>query len=147
MVAMHDAVKAGENADQIGQIALSIGGKLFKLANDENPKTIPSWQKVVPYVAYADSIASNRDTKNTAQFEMGVSHYYISSLMYPDVVAQKSCDGAKQVQDYLISASSELQHGGATQPAAVGQLMPAIQQMTDAVGKAVAVFCAPPKKP
>jgi tetratricopeptide (TPR) repeat protein len=147
MVAMHDAVKAGENADRIGQIALTIGGKLFKLANDENPKTIPSWQKVIPYVAYADSVSGNRDTKNTAQFELGVSHYYISSLMYPDVVAQKSCDGAKQVQDYLISASSELQHGGATQPAAVGQLMPAIQQMTDAVGKAVAVFCAPPKKP
>jgi tetratricopeptide (TPR) repeat protein len=147
MVAMHEAVKAGENADLIGQFALSIGGKLFKLANDENPKTIPSWQKVLPYVSYADSVSSDRNTKNTAQFEMGVSHYYISTLMYSDVVAQKNCDGAKQVQDYLIAASSELQHGGATQPAAVAQLMPAIQQMTDAVGKAVTVFCAPPKKP
>jgi tetratricopeptide (TPR) repeat protein len=147
MVAMHEAVKAGENADLIGQFALSIGGKLFKVANDENPKTIPSWQKVIPYVAYADSVSGNRDTKNTAQFEMGVSHYYLATLMYTDVVAQKNCDGAKQVQDYLINASSELQHGGATQPAAVAQLMPAIQQMTEAVGKAVTVFCAPPKKP
>lgn len=147
MVAMREAVTAGEDADRIGQFALVIGGKLFKLANDANPKTIPSWQKVLPYVSYADSISKDRGTKNTAKFEMGVSHYYISSLMYPDVVAQKSCDGAKQVQDYLVSASSELQFGGATNPQAVGQLMPAIQQMTDAVGNAVKVFCAPPKKP
>ena len=147
MVAMHEAVKAGEDADRIGQFALVIGGKLFKLANDANPKTIPSWQKVLPYITYADSVSKDRTTKNTAKFEMGVSHYYISSLMYPDVVTQKSCEGAKQVQDFLISASSELQYGGATQPAAVAQLMPAISQMTDAVGNAVKVFCAPPKKP
>ena len=147
MVAMHEALKAGEDADRIGQFALAIGSRLFKVANDAQPKTIPTWQKVLPYVAYADSVAKDRTTKNTAKFEMGVSHYYLATLTYPDVVTQKSCDGAKQVQDYLISASGELQFGGATNPAAVNQLMPAIQQMQTAVEQAVKVFCAPPKKP
>ncbi|MGH7653350.1 MAG: tetratricopeptide repeat protein [Gemmatimonadaceae bacterium] len=147
MVAMHDAVKSGENSDRIGAFALSIGGKLFTTANNAKPPVLDLWQKVIPYVAYADSVSSDRTTKNTAKFEMGVAHYYIATLMYPDVVAQKNCDGAKQVQDYLINASSELQFGGATNPAAVTQLMPAIQQTADAVQNAVKVFCAPPKKP
>ena len=147
MVAMREALKAGEDADRIGQFALAIGSRLFKVANDAQPKTIPPWQKVLPYVAYADTVAKDRTTKNTAKFEMGVSHYYLATLTYPDVVTQKSCDGAKQVQDYLISASGELQFGGATNPAAVNQLMPAIQQMQTAVEQAVKVFCAPPKKP
>ena len=146
MVAMHEAMKAGENADRIGSFAVTIASRLFKAANDANPKTIPSWQKVLPYAAYADS-TGDRTTKNTAKFEMGVSHYYLATLTYPDVVTQKSCDGAKQVQDYLIAASGELQFGGATNPAAVNQLMPAIQQMQNAVETAVKVFCAPPKKP
>ena len=147
MVAMHDAVKSGENADQIGKFALSIAGKLFTTANNAKPPVLDLWQKVVPYAAYADSVSSDRTTKNTAKFEMGVAHYYIATLMYPDIVAAKNCDGAKQVQDYLINASSELQFGGATNPAAVSQLMPAIQQTADAVQNAVKVFCAPPKKP
>jgi len=147
MVAMHEALKAGEDADRIGQFALVIGGRLFKIANDAQPKTIPTWQKVLPYVAYADTVAKDRTIKNTARFEMGVSHYYLATLTYPDVVTQKSCEGAKQVQDYLIAASGELQFGGATNPAAVNQLMPAIQQMQTAVEQAVKVFCAPPKKP
>ena len=147
MVAMHEALKAGEDADRIGQFALAIGSRLFKVANDAQPKTIPPWQKVLPYVTYADSVAKDRTTKNTAKFEMGVSHYYLATLTYPDVVTQKSCEGAKQVQDYLIAASGELQFGGATNPAAVNQLMPAIQQMQTAVEQAVKVFCAPPKKP
>ena len=147
MVAMREALKAGEDADRIGQFALAIGSRLFKVANDAQPKTIPPWQKVLPYVAYADTVAKDRTTKNTAKFEMGVSHYYLATLTYPDVVTQKSCEGAKQVQDYLIAASGELQFGGATNPAAVNQLMPAIQQMQTAVEQAVKVFCAPPKKP
>lgn len=147
MVAMHDAVKSGENADRIGAFALSIAGKLFTTANNAKPPVLDLWQKVVPYAAYADSVSGDRTTKNTAKFEMGVAHYYIATLMYPDIVAAKNCEGAKQVQDYLINASSELQFGGATNPAAVTQLMPAIQQTADAVNNAVKVFCAPPKKP
>lgn len=147
MVSMHEAVKAGEDADRIGQFSLVIAGKLFKVANDANPKTIPLWQKVLPYAAYADSVSKDRGTKNTAKFEMGVSHYYLATLMYPDVVAQKNCEGAKQVQDFVLAASSELPVGGATNPTAVNQLMPAIQQMATVVDQAVKVFCAPPKKP
>ncbi len=90
MVAMHEAVKSGENADRIGQFAVTIGGKLFTIANAAKPPVLDLWQKVIPYVAYADSVSGDRTTKNTAKFEMGVAHYYIATLMYPDVVAQRA---------------------------------------------------------
>jgi hypothetical protein len=78
---------------------------------------------------------------------MGVSHFFIAQLMYGDVVAQKSCEGAKAVQDIIVNAQLELPVGGATNPDVVRQLMPAAQQMGTAVEQAVKVFCAPPKKP
>ncbi len=106
------------------------------------------WQKVVPYAAYADSVAKDRGVKNTAKFEMGVSNYYLATLTYTDDVSpQKSCDGAKQLQDILISSSSELPVGGATNPDIVKQLMPAVQQMAVSADQMVKVYCAPPKKP
>jgi tetratricopeptide (TPR) repeat protein len=146
-VSMRDAIKNGENVDQIGTFAITIASKLFKTANDTKPPALAPWQKVLPAAAYADSLLTDRNQKNLAVFEMGVTHYYVATLMYPDVVAQKDCKGANTVQDALLAAGTELPRGGASNPAAVGQLMPAIQQMATAVDQAVKVFCAPPKKP
>ncbi len=146
-VAMREAIKSGEDQERVASFALAIASKIFKIANDTKPPVLALWQRVLPSAMYADSISKDRGTKNTAAFEMGVSHYYVASIMYPDVVAQKDCNGAKIVQDAVLAAGSELPRGGATNPAAVGQLMPNIQQMATAVDQAVKVFCAPPKKP
>lgn len=149
-VAMHDAVKNGEDADRIGQFSLIIGNKLLKLAQDTTggkKSTVAGFERVIPYVAWADTISKDRSTKNNSKFLSGVSHYFIGALMFPDVVAQKSCDGAKQVQDVAVQAQLELPVGGATNPQVVQQLMPAVQQMGTSAEQAVKVFCAPPKKP
>jgi tetratricopeptide (TPR) repeat protein len=146
-VAMHDDAKAGENADLIGQFAVAIGKKVFDKANAANPKTVADFQKVLPYTLFADSVLKDRAMKNNAKFLTGISHYFIASLSYPDVVAQKSCDGAKAVNDGAVNSMAELQVGGAISPATVQQLMPAASQLATESDKAVKVFCAPPKKP
>jgi len=146
-VAMHEDVKAGENVEQIGQFSLAIGKKVFDKANAANPKVLADFQKVIPYVEYADSLLTDRGMKNNAKFLLGVSHYFIASLMYQDVVAQKSCDGAKTVNDAAVNSQLELPVGGATSPAVVQQLMPLAMQLAQASEQAVKVFCAPPKKP
>ena len=149
MVALHDAVKAGEDPDNVGQFAIVIGNRWFKFVNDtaNKARSIPNFQKVISYVSFGDTVAKDRGTKNGAQFLMGVSNYFIATLMFPDVVAQKSCDGAKQLQDVLVNAQLELPVGGATNPDLVKQLMPAVQQMSTSAEQAVKVYCAPPKKP
>jgi tetratricopeptide (TPR) repeat protein len=146
-VAMHEDVKAGENVEQIGQFAIVIGKKVFDKANAANPKVLADFQKVIPYVEYADSLLTDRAMKNNAKFLLGVSHYFIASLMYPDVVASKNCDGAKTVNDAAVNAQLELPVGGATSPAVVQQLMPLTMQIAQASEQAAKVFCAPPKKP
>lgn len=146
-VAMHEDVKAGENSEQIGQYALSIGKRVFDKANGAATKTVGDFQKVLPYVTYADSLLTDRAMKNNAKFLLGVSHYFIASLMYQDVVAQKSCDGAKAVNDAAVNSTMELPVGGATSPAVVQQLMPLATQIAQASEQASKVFCAPPKKP
>jgi len=148
-VAMHEALKAGEDANDIGQRALIVGNKIFKFVQDTTNKqhTVAGFQRVLPWVYWADTISAERGTKNNAKFLMGVSHFFIAQLMYGDVVAQKSCEGAKAVQDIIVNAQLELPVGGATNPDVVRQLMPAAQQMGTAVEQAVKVFCAPPKKP
>jgi len=149
MVVLHEAQKAGEDADRIATFAVTIGNRWFKFVNDSanKVKTVPNFQKVVAFVSFGDSVAKDRGTKNSAKFLMGVSHYFIATLMFPDVVAQKSCDGAKQLQDVLVDAQLELPVGGATNPDLVKQLMPAVGQMSTSAEQAVKVFCAPPKKP
>jgi tetratricopeptide (TPR) repeat protein len=149
IVAIHQAVKAGEDANTLGTIAVTVGNRWFKYVNDttNKVKTIPNFQKVIGYVTYGDSISTDRVTKNGAKFLMGVSHYFIATLMFPDVVAQKSCDGAKQLQDVLVNSQLELPVGGATNPDLVKQLMPAVAQMSTSAEQAVKIYCAPPKKP
>lgn len=149
IVAIHQAVKAGEDANTLGSIAVTVGNRWFKYVNDttNKVKTIPNFQKVIGYVTYGDSISTDRVTKNGAKFLMGVSHYFIATLMFPDVVAQKSCDGAKQLQDVLVNSQLELPVGGATNPDLVKQLMPAVAQMSTSAEQAVKIYCAPPKKP
>src|ERR1019366_3129359 len=149
MVAMRGALKAGGNTDWIGQTAQIVVGKIFKFVNDtvNKQKTIAGYQRVIPWVAWADSISSDRATKNGSKFLLGVSHFFIGQFMLTDAITAKSCDGAKAANDNLVNAQLELPAGGASNGAVLQQLIPAAQQLGTSSEQAVKVFCAPPKKP
>jgi tetratricopeptide (TPR) repeat protein len=149
MVAIREAKAFGEDGNTLGGMAITVANHYFRFVNDSlnHAKTLPNLQKVLVYLYYGDSLTTDRTAKNGAKFLMGLSHYFIASIMIADVQAQKSCDGAKQLQDILISSSGELPVGGATNPDIVKQLMPAVQQMAVSADQMVKVYCAPPKKP
>jgi tetratricopeptide (TPR) repeat protein len=148
-VALHEALKAGENANLIGQVSITMGNRWLSYVQDTTNKarTIANFNKVIMFAAYGDSVETDRQVKNSAQFLMGVSNYFVATMMINDVIAQKSCDGAKSLQDVLVNAQLQLPVGGATNPDIVKQLMPAVQQMSTSAESAIKIYCAPPKKP
>jgi tetratricopeptide (TPR) repeat protein len=151
IVAVREAKAAGEDANVLGGIAITAGNHYFQrfvndTAHKEN-KTIPNLQKVQGMVLYGDSLTNDRAVKNSAKFLMGITHYFIATIMIVDVQAQKSCDGAKQLQDVLVNAQLELPVGGATSPETVKQLMPVVGSLSQTAEQMIKVYCAPPKKP
>jgi hypothetical protein len=150
MVAMHEAVKAGADPDQIAQVANVMGNRALKPAQDTTRGKVAQadgFNHVLQYVFYADSIAKDRPTKNNSKFLEGVSHFFLAQLAFNDMIAGKNCEEAKRVQDLVVNATLELPVGGASNPDIVRTLMPTVTQMSTSADQAVKVFCAPPKKP
>ncbi len=118
LVALHEALKAGENANTIGQVAVTMSNRWFKFVNDttNKAKSVANFNKVIAFAAYGDSVANDRPTKNSAQFLMGVSNYYIATMTINDVIAQKSCDGAKTLQDVLVNRAAAAACGWGDEP-------------------------------
>ena len=156
MVAIREAAKAGEDVDVLGQIANLMGNRTLTAAGkiEASAKMPGDYQKVLPFVLYSDSIAKDRAVKNNAKFLIGISSYYIGSLGYKAAADNKSCDGMKAVNTAALDATLNLPIGGATNAAAVAQLMPATQQLLQASEQAIKIFCkadtpvaTPSKKP
>lgn len=150
LVAMHEAISSGEATDPIAQVAVAMGSRELKIAQDTSkgkPAQTTAFQKVLSYVMFGDSVAKDRAIKNNAKFLEGVSHFFLAQLMFNDVVAAKSCDGAHSLQDLIVNSMLELPVGGASNPTIVQTLMPAATQMSASAEQAVKAFCTPPKKP
>jgi tetratricopeptide (TPR) repeat protein len=140
-VAMHEAVKAGEDPDQIGLVANVLANRTLTAAGKIEPKSAAEYQKVIPYALFADSVAKDRSVKNNAKFLIGVSSYYVGSLSYKAATESKSCEGAKAVNAAALDAQINLPIGGATNAAVVQQLMPATAQLLQASEVAMKAFC------
>ena len=156
MVAVREALKAGEDPDQLGLVANVMGKRTYDAAVKAEPKTVGDFRKALPYINYADSIAKDKSVKNNAKFLIGVTSYYIGSVGYKDATETKSCDASKAVNAAAVDALTNLPIGGASNPGAVQQLMPAAQQLLAASESAMKAFCradtpaapaAAPKKP
>ena len=139
--AAHEAVKGGEDADQVARAVSVMAKKAFDAANKAEPKTVAEFRKVLPYAAFADSIAKDRSIKNTANFLVGVSSYFITQLSYQEATKSKSCAEAKEANAASVDAFVNLPKGGASNPDLVKQLMPLTQQLTAASEQATKVFC------
>ena len=105
-VAMHEAIKAGEDANVMVQTSLTIGNRLFTAANkQDHPKTVEEFQKGMPYLNFADSVLTDRAQKNNAKFLIGVSQYFIATLTYTEATKNKSC-GVEGAQGLLAGDQS-----------------------------------------
>lgn len=141
LVALRQAKVAGDNADQVGQFALSIGNKFYRAAVAEDPKKPASFERALPYLHFADSTIVDADSKGNAKFLIGVSSYYIASSIAQGLQASKNCDEAKMAQAAATNSMIYTQAGGKTAPDAAGQILGAIGQLSPYLDGAVKTLC------
>ncbi len=141
LAALRQAKVAGDNADQVGQFALSIGNKFYRAAVAEDPKKPASFERALPYLHFADSTIVDADSKGNAKFLIGVSSYYIASSIAQGLQASKNCDEAKMAQAAATNSMIYTQAGGKTAPDAAGQILGAIGQLSPYLDGAVKTLC------
>jgi tetratricopeptide (TPR) repeat protein len=150
LVAMRDAYKAGEDPNLLGDYALTIGNKLYKVASAAEPKTIPELQKALPYLSFADSVSKTPATKQNAELLIGVSSFYMGALQVNEARESRSCEGSRRAQQTLLDAQTMVQAGGRINPPAAAQILGQLNNYLPAVDAQVKQLCktetAPPAK-
>ena len=103
-------------------------------------------RRLLSYVMYGDSLTTDRAAKNGAKFLMGVSHYFIATIMIhgrsgaEELRRRQAASGRSGERDNL-----SCQLVARRIPTWCKQLMPAVAQLSATVDQMIKVYCAPPK--
>jgi len=141
LIALRAAKAAGDNPEQVGAFAMGIGNRLFRATNADTAKTIDSFRRVLPYLQFADSTATEQQTKLTSKFLIGATSVTIGNMLAQGLAASKSCDEAKQAQAAMTDALIYTQQGGRAFPAEAGNIMNAINQLSPYIEQQVKALC------
>ena len=141
LVALREAKNAGDDANQIGGFAMSIGNKLYKDAMAVNPKQAAPFLVPMPYLHFADSTIVDAATKAQAAFLIGVSHFYFVQITAQGLSASKSCDEAKAAQNSAAESMIYTPRGGRTSPDAAAQILTALNGLTPYLDQSVKTLC------
>ena len=141
LVALREAKTAGDDANSVGGIALTIGNRFFKAASAADPKTVAAFQVAFPYLHFADSTITDVQNKTTAKFLIGASSYYIVNVLAQGLAASKSCDEAKLAQATTIDATIYTQQGGRAFPENAAAILGGLNQLSPYVDAQVKAFC------
>jgi tetratricopeptide (TPR) repeat protein len=123
LAALREAKTAGDDAQQVGQFALTIGNRFYRAANAEDPKKVASFELALPYLHFADSTMTDPTMVAQAKFLIGVSSFYISTTLTQGLAQSKSCDETKKAQASMGTALVYIQAGARTNTEAAGQLL------------------------
>ena len=137
LVALREAKNAGDDANQIGGFAMSIGNKLYKDAMAMDPKQAAPFLVPMPYLHFADSTIVDAATKAQAAFLIGVSHFYFAQITAQGLSASKSCDEAKAAQNSVAESMIYTPRGGRTSPDAAAQILNALNGLTPYLDRSV----------
>lgn len=121
--ALRMAKTSGDDANTIGQFALSIGNRFYRAANAEDPKKVASFEMALPYLHFADSTATDPATVTNAKFLIGASAFYVTATITQGLAVSKSCEETKLAQTWLATALVYTQQGGRAAPDAAGQIL------------------------
>ncbi|MCE9603190.1 MAG: tetratricopeptide repeat protein [Gemmatimonadetes bacterium] len=141
LVALHEAKNAGDDANQVGGFAMSIGNKLYKDAMALDPKQAAPFLVPMPYLHFADSTIVDAATKAQAAFLIGVSHFYFVQITAQGLAASKSCDEAKAAQISAAESMIYTPRGGRTSPDAAAQILNALNGLTPYLEQSVKTLC------
>lgn len=139
--ALRIARQAGDDRDQVGGFALSIGNRFYRSAVAEDPKKAASFQLALPYLHFADSTIADVGSKGNAKFLIGVSSYYIASSLAQGLQASKSCDEARVGQSAAVDAMIFTQAGARISPESAGQILGAVGQLSPYLDSQVKNLC------
>lgn len=141
LAALRSAKDAGDDANTVGGFALNIGNTLFKAASAEEPKKVASFQRVLPYMHFADSTTADAQLKTTAKFLIGASNFYIGNVLAQGLQASKSCDEAKLAQTALVDATIYTQQGGRAFPENAAAILGGVNQLTPYIEQSIKTYC------
>jgi tetratricopeptide (TPR) repeat protein len=141
LLALRQAKAAGDDADQVGGFALSIGNRFYRAAVGEEPKKAASFELALPYLHFADSTVTDMATRTNAKFLIGVSSYYVASTLATGLQASKSCDEARAAQAAATNSTIYTQAGGRSAPDAAGQILGALGQLTPYLDQSIKTLC------
>ena len=144
LAALREASAAGDDPNQVGQYALTIGNTLYKAAVAEDPKQASSFQRALPSLFFADSTIVDPGMKGNAKFLIGVSSYYVAQTIATGLQASKSCEDAKVAQDAATNSMTYTREGGRTSPEAAGQILTAVTGLVPYLDQSVKVYCKTP---
>lgn len=141
LAALRQAKTAGDNADQIGGFAMSIGNTFYKAAMALEPKQAAPFLTAMPYLHFADSTITDPATKAQAAFLIGVSHFYFAQVTAQGLAASKSCDEAKAAQNSVAESMIYTPRGGRTSPDAAAQILNALNGLSPYLDQSVKTLC------
>lgn len=141
LAALREAKNAGDDANQVGGFAMSIGNRLYKDAMALDPKLAAPFLVPMPYLHFADSTIVDAATKAQAAFLIGVSHFYFAQITAQGLAASKSCDEAKAAQNSVAESMIYTPRGGRTSPDAAAQILNALNGLTPYLDQSVKTLC------
>ncbi|MBX7119914.1 MAG: hypothetical protein K1X31_13050 [Gemmatimonadaceae bacterium] len=141
LVALRQAKAAGDNAEQVGNYALTIGNRLYKAATAEEPKKAESFALAQPYLYFADSTTTNVQARTNAKLLIGVTHFYIGQIVAQGLQASKSCEDAKRGQASVVESMIYVPQGARDNPQLAGQLMQGLNSLQPYYENAVKGLC------
>jgi tetratricopeptide (TPR) repeat protein len=141
LAALREARTAGDNADQIGGFAMSIGNTFYKAAMALEPKQASAFLVAMPYLYFADSTITDPTTKSQASLLIGVSNFYFAQVTAQGLAASKSCDEAKAAQNAVTESMIYTPRGGKSNPEGAGQIMNALNGLTPYLDQSVKTLC------
>ncbi len=142
LIALHSARDAGDDVNNVGGYAVTLGNNLYKAAMAQDPKQLASLEASFPYLHFADSTVTDPAVKSSANFLIGVSSYYVAATLAEGLQKSKSCDEAKHAQTAIVDAQIFTQRGARTSPqnaatvlTAAGQLQPYLDEQVKKICK------------
>ena len=141
LAALREAVRAGDDANQAGGFAMSIGNTFYKAAMAREPKQASAFLVAMPYLYFADSTMTDPATKAQASLLIGVSNFYFAQVTAQGLAASKSCDEAKAAQNAVTESMIYTPRGGKSNPEGAGQIMNALNGLTPYLEQSVKTLC------
>lgn len=142
LAALRSAKAAGDDAETVGTFALSIGNKMYQAAAADSVKTLETFERVLPFLHFADSTSQDPQVQGNAKLLIGVSNFYMANIVAQGLAASKSCEDARKAEGYATQALINVQAGGRTQPETAGRVMgPLNSQTFPYVQQSVKAYC------